>query len=287
MRRRRRHEPPVEHLAVRGVVGPRERDALGARDRERLRDDAVHHGAPVGIRRELAVGEPAQRAERVQRGAVEHLLPERRDDALRRGRRNAGTVEGGGPRSRRRGEPRVARVGRADQHRIGEHRHARVSRPNDLGAEDHAPAEDALRADRARRGLEVAEPVLQRQEQPVGREPRRDLRRHRGRVEGLHRHEDHAEGTRERARVGDAPESADAVLAEQAVDHEAVARDRVEVRRAPEERHRMSRPRQQAAQDRAQRAGARDQYRFLGHGAARYVPLTAATSDVDPAGHRR
>jgi hypothetical protein len=133
-----------------------------------------------------------------------------------------------------------------------------------LGAEDDPRPEHPLGADRPARRLEIAEPVLHRDEHPIAREMRRDRERHGRGVVRLDGEQHGAERAPQLAFLARAVEALHAMDAEQAVDGEATAPHRVHVRAATEERDRPAGTREQTAHHGAEGTGARDQYALHG-----------------------
>ena len=89
----------VGHLALRGMVDQRlgigvELDALGARDRLALVDQAAHERAQVGPLADAPVRQARERAERVRGRVEDHLAPLRRARVRDRVRRHAGARAG-------------------------------------------------------------------------------------------------------------------------------------------------------------------------------------------------
>ena len=164
MPRGRRHQPPVELPAVGLRVRPAERDARRTRDRKGLVDREIHHRSGVGVLGERTVRQVEQRAERVQRGVVEHLRPEVRDDAGRRFRRDPGVGEDTRPCN---GPSLHLGLEGADRHRVGADRHRRAAGRGKLRPEDDARTEHARATECADRSLERSEPVLHADEDAV------------------------------------------------------------------------------------------------------------------------
>ena len=148
---------------------------------------------------------------------------------------------------------------RSDCDRLREHRHVSVARRGYFRAEDHARAQYPPRAERFDQRLDIAKPILHRDEYTVVRQPLGQRRRDRLGVVTLYRAQDQAERTPKLRGIVGQLQAGDSSIAEQSRNSQAVARDRLEMRSAAEQGDVVAGVMQHPADNRADRAGARDQ----------------------------
>ena len=249
LRQRVGHAPDgVDQLAL------VERHAGGPRHRDRLAHRALHQCAYPRLSRHAPVAGAAECRDRVERAVDHELGPQRRIDVVRERARDSRRLEQRRDRGEAWRDPRTRGV----RARCAEHEIAAAGVPHDaravhVGTDVHHRGEHGL-GQHGPQALGVVDAILQAGHDGVGSEVRREAPGRRVRVGRLHAHEHdlriaHVRDVGRRAHP-------DRLASIGPLDDEPVAPDRLDVRRAADQRHRHAGAREHAAVVAADRAGA-------------------------------
>lgn len=250
-----RHQRRIKYFAVFVHVLPRQGNTFGHGNGKGFGMHLVHERPSIRVRRQRAVRHTEERPHWVECSVVEHLGPEFRNDRGARLGGHARTVEQRGPLSRTfRGRGIGVRPS-ADPNRLRTHRHVHHPGCPDASAEDHPTSENALGAHAIGEHFQIAQTILQGNDDTCSCKPASHVRSDAGGIVTLHRDEDRREVPHPTFRCRGHFQSRATVLAPNPANPKSAFPNGFHVARPPEQHHLVAGVGQKTAEHGSDRTG--------------------------------